>query len=612
MPSRIEDYALIGDGHTAALVAKDGSVDWLCWPRFDSAACFAALLGTPEHGRWRIAPAETPSQVRRHYRDGTLILETDFDTSTGSVTVVDFMPLRNGWSELIRIVIGKRGTVDMKMEMALRFDYGAAVPWVTRLPDDSGLRAIAGPDMVILRTPVNLVGVNMHTEAEFRVEAGQMVPFTLAYAPSHHSPPPAGNPRNALAKTENYWREWSGRSTVQGQYADAVQRSLITLKALAYEPTGGIVAAPTTSLPEAIGGTRNWDYRYTWLRDATITLLALMRCGYYDEAGKWRDWLARAIAGSPDQLRIMYGLAGERRLPEWEVPWLPGYENSKPVRIGNQAVDQLQLDVYGEVMNALYVARAGGLPADEASWPIQNSLVDHLGKIWTQPDEGIWEVRGGRQHFTFSKIMAWVAVDRAVKSIERFGLEGPLDEWRTLRDRIHADVCANAWNSKLQAFTQAYGGNNLDASVLLMPLLGFLPATDPRVRTTIEAIERELTDGGLILRYRSEHTADGLPPGEGTFLACSFWMSNCLALIGRRDDAHALYERLLALRNDVGLLAEEYDVPRQRQVGNFPQAFSHVALIHTGLNLMRHEVGMTPTHEASGEGAGGATADATA
>ncbi|HTJ94388.1 MAG TPA: glycoside hydrolase family 15 protein [Pararobbsia sp.] len=601
MPSRIEDYALIGDGHTAALVARDGSVDWLCWPRFDSAACFAALLGSPDNGRWRIAPAETPTRVSRRYRDGTLILETDFETSTGCVTVVDFMPLRNGWSELIRIVFGKRGTVDMKMEMALRFDYGAAVPWVTKLPDESGLRAIAGPDMVSLRTPVELVGVNLHTEAHFRVEAGQAVPFTLAYTPSHQALPPAGNARNSLAKTENYWREWSGRSTVSGRYAEPIQRSVITLKALAYEPTGGIVAAPTTSLPEAIGGTRNWDYRYTWLRDATITLLALMRCGYYDEAAKWRDWLARAIAGSPDQLRIMYGLAGERRLPEWEVPWLAGYENSQPVRIGNQAVDQLQLDVYGEIMNALYVARAGGLPADEASWPIQNALVDHLSTIWTQPDEGIWEVRGGRQHFTFSKVMAWVAVDRAIKSIERFGVEGPLDDWRALRARIHEDVCAKAWNPKLQAFTQAYGGNNLDASVLLMSLLGFLPATDPRMRSTIEAIERELTDGGLVMRYRTEHTADGLPPGEGTFLACSFWMADNLALIGRRDDAHALYERLLALRNDVGLLAEEYDVVRQRQVGNFPQAFSHVALIHTGLNLMRHEQEMA---KAAGQPAG--------
>ena len=589
MPSRIEDYALIGDGQTAALVARDGSVDWLCWPRFDAPACFAALLGTRDHGRWQIAPAGAVSQVRRRYREGTLILETDFDTPTGSVTLVDFMPLRNGWSEMIRVVIGKSGSVDMKMEMVLRFDYGSAVPWVTRLPDDSGLRAIAGPDMVTLRTPVDLVGVNLHTEATFRVDAGQSVPFTLAYTPSHQTPPPAGNALNSLAKTETYWREWSNRSTVCGQYAEPIQRSLITLKALAYEPTGGIVAAPTTSLPEAIGGTRNWDYRYCWLRDATITLMALMRCGYYDEASQWRDWLSRAIAGSPEQLRIMYGLGGERRLPEWEVAWLPGYENSTPVRIGNQAVDQLQLDVYGEVMNALHVARAGGLPADEASWPIQVALVEHLGKIWTQPDEGIWEVRGGRQNFTFSKVMAWVAVDRAIRSAEKFGVEGPLDKWREMRAKIHADVCSNAWNSKLQSFTQVYNGNTLDASLLLIPQLGFLPASDPRVRGTIEAIERDLTDGGLVLRYRTEHTADGLPPGEGTFLACSFWMADALKLIGRRDDATALFERLLALRNDVGLLAEEYDVVRQRQVGNFPQAFSHVSLVNTGLNLMRHE-----------------------
>ncbi len=589
MASRIEDYALIGDGHTAALVARDGSVDWLCWPRFDAPACFAALLGTREHGRWLIAPAAGASQVRRRYREGTLILETDFDTPSGSVTVIDFMPTRNGWSEMIRLVVGKRGSVDMKMELVLRFDYGSAVPWVTRLPDDSGLRAIAGPDMVTLRTPVKLDGVNLHTEAAFRVEAGQTVPFTLAYAPSHHSPPPAGNPLNTLAKTETHWREWSNRSSVRGEYAEPIQRSLITLKALAYEPTGGIVAAPTTSLPEAIGGTRNWDYRYCWLRDATITLMALMRCGYYDEAGHWRDWLNRAIAGSPEQLRIMYGLAGERRLPEWDVPWLPGYENSAPVRIGNQAVDQLQLDVYGEIMNALYVARVGGLPADEASWPVQQVLVNHLGKIWEQPDEGIWEVRGGRQHFTFSKVMAWVALDRAVKSIEKFGLEGPLDEWRTLRARIHADVCSNAWNSKQQAFTQAYGSHNLDASLLLMPMLGFLPATDPR-GARHDRSDRARTDGRRPRAALPDRAHGRRAAARGRHVPRMQLLDGRCALADRapRRGPRTL-RRLLALRNDVGLLAEEYDVIRQRQVGNFPQAFSHMALVHTGLNLMRHE-----------------------
>ncbi len=593
MPSHIEDYALIGDGHTAALVAKDGSIDWLCWPRFDSGACFAALLGEPEHGRWRIAPTPGPNgeaikASRRQYRDDTLILETEFTTGTGSVLMIDFMPMRNGWPEIVRLVVGKSGRVEMGMELVLRFDYGHAVPWVSRLDDDSGIKAIAGPDMVVLRTPAELTGEGMHTNATFTVRAGETVPFIMAYAPSHEPVPPVGDPRSTLARTQTFWRDWAARCNVEGKWAAQVRRSLITLKALAYEPTGGIVAAPTTSLPEALGGSRNWDYRYCWLRDATITLLALMRAGYYDEAAAWRAWLARAVAGSPSQLQIMYGLSGERRLPEWEVDWLPGYEGAKPVRIGNGAVDQLQLDVYGEVMSALHVARVGGLPSDDTVWAVECALVEHLITLWDKPDEGIWEVRGGRQRFTFSRVMAWAALDRAIRSAEEFDLEGPIDKWREVRATIHADVCAKGYNEKIGSFVQVYGGDALDASLLLLAPINFLPPDDPRVVSTVAAIERELTVDGLVLRYHTHETADGLPPGEGTFLACSFWLADNYHLQGRDDEAEALYERLLALCNDVGLLAEEFDPKTQRQVGNFPQAFSHVALVHTGMNLMKH------------------------
>ena len=643
MPLAIEDYALIGDGHTAALVGRDGSIDWLCWPRFDSGACFAALLGTPEHGRWLIAPLGPPaacagdaapdgfaagsasgtpvngapvnaaptdaapatlSSVRRRYRGETLILETDFETPDGAVTVIDFMPTRSGCSELVRIVVGARGTVRMRMELVLRFDYGYSVPWVTRLDDASGIRAIVGPDMAVLRTPIELRGEKMRTVAEFTVQAGERVPFVLAYGASHESVPAARDAFCTLERTEAYWREWSSRCTVTGIWAPPIRRSLITLRALAYEPTGGIVAAPTTSLPEQLGGTRNWDYRYTWLRDATITLLALMRGGYYDEACAWRAWLGRVMAGSPDQLQIMYGIAGERRLPEWEAEWLPGYGNARPVRIGNNAVDQTQLDVYGEVMNALHLARVGGLQADDTAWSIQCEMVRHLEQIWREPDEGIWEVRGGRQHFTFSKVMAWVAFDRIVKSAERFALPGPVEHWKRVRDEIHAEVCAHSWNPTLNAFAQSYrgdpGGDDLDASVLLMPLLGFLPAGDVRVRGTVDAIDRTLTVDGLVKRYHTADVDDGLPPGEGTFLACSFWMVDNLALQGRMAEARKRYERLLSLCNDVGLLAEEYDPHAGRMVGNFPQAFSHVALVHTGLNLMRHEEQMA--HTVAGNG----------
>ncbi|WP_159835685.1 glycoside hydrolase family 15 protein [Burkholderia sp. 8Y] len=595
MPALIEDYAMIGDGHTAALVSRNGSVDWLCWPRFDSGACFAALLGTPEHGRWLLAPSTADGEgpvVRRRYRDDTLILETDFETPQGAVTVVDFMPSRNGHSELVRIVIGRRGVVRMKMELVLRFDYGSVVPWVSRLPNDSGIRAIAGPDLAVLRTPVQLVGENMRTTASFDVSEGERVPFSLCYSQSHLRLPPAHDPHTQLARTENHWRDWSGKSQLAGRWASAIRRSLITLKALAYEPTGGIVAAPTTSLPEQLGGARNWDYRYCWLRDATITLLALMRGGYYDEARAWRAWLGRAMAGAPSQVQIMYGIAGERRLAECEIPWLPGYEGSQPVRVGNGAVDQLQLDVYGEVMNALHLARVGGLQSDETAWSIQCTMLQHLETIWDQPDEGIWEVRGGRQHFTFSKVMAWVAYDRAIRSAEQFTLPGPIDHWRDMRARIHADVCEKGWNPTLNAFTQVYRGDALDASLLLIPLLGFLPPSDPRVTATVHAIETNLTHDGFVKRYHTTETADGLPPGEGTFLACSFWLVDNLALQGRIDEAHAMFERLVGLANDVGLLAEEYDTVAKRMVGNFPQAFTHVALVHTGMNLMRHEQAM--------------------
>jgi GH15 family glucan-1,4-alpha-glucosidase len=593
MPALIEDYALVGDGHTAALISRDGSVDWLCWPRFDSGACFAALLGDEKNGRWLIAPdlgeADKPPVIKRRYRGETLILETDIETAEGAVTVIDFMPPGNGSSELVRIVAGKRGTVRMKMELVLRFDYGFSIPWVSQLKHDKGIKAIAGPDTAILRTPVELRGENMHTVAEFTVSEGERVPFSLAYSPSHLRIPPAHDANSSLARTENHWREWSARNTVEGKYAAPIRRSLITLKALAYEPTGGIVAAPTTSLPEQLGGTRNWDYRYCWLRDATITLLAMMRGGYYDEARAWRSWLARVMAGAPEQLQIMYGIAGERRLPEFEIDWLPGYQGAAPVRIGNNAAGQLQLDVYGEVMNALHLARVGGLQNDETAWNVQCEMLEHLETIWQEPDEGIWETRGGRQHFTFSKVMAWVAFDRAIKSAESFDLPAPLDHWREIRDQIHAQVCEKSWSPQLNAFTQVYGGDELDASVLLLPRLGFLPPSDPRVIGTLAATEKYLLKDGFVMRYRTTEFDDGLPPGEGTFLACSFWMVDNLALQGRIAEAEEMYERLLALANDVGLLAEEYDPNEKRLVGNFPQAFSHVALVHTGLNLMQHE-----------------------
>ncbi|AHG87856.1 glycoside hydrolase 15-related protein [Gemmatirosa kalamazoonensis] len=589
MTARIEDYALIGDCETAALVSRTGSIDWLCWPRFDSGAVFAALLGRPENGRWHLAPADAGARSTRRYREGTLILETEFETADGAVTLVDFMPPRGTTSDLVRMVVGKRGRVAMHMELVLRFGYGALVPWVSRLPDGA-LRAIAGPDMVVLRTEVPVRGESLTTVADFEVGEGETRSFVLAYGPSHLDPPNHCEPQSALADTQTFWNDWDARCTYDGDWKEAVRRSLVTLKALTFRPTGGIVAAPTTSLPEQLGGTRNWDYRYCWLRDATLTLLALMGAGYYDEASAWRDWLLRAAAGSPSQLQIMYGIAGERHLIEWTAPWLPGYENSKPVRVGNAAHAQRQLDVYGEVLDALHQARQGGIASDADGWSLECALVKYVEQIWTQPDEGIWEVRGGPQHFTHSKVMAWVAVDRALKSAAQFHLEAPVDRWRTLRDAIHADVCRHGYDASLGSFVQAYGSHQLDASLLLLPIVGFLPPEDPRVRGTVAAIERRLlVDGGVVMRYDSEHTADGLPPGEGAFLACSFWLADNYVLQGRRDDACRLFERLLALRNDVGLLAEEWDPRTQRFTGNFPQAFPHVALVGTAMNLSRRE-----------------------
>ncbi|MGE0398475.1 MAG: glycoside hydrolase family 15 protein [Kofleriaceae bacterium] len=583
---RIEDYALIGDCETAALVSREGSIDWLCWPRFDSAACFAALLGTPEHGRWLLAPRDPRATIERRYRDGTLVIDTDYVTADGAVTVTDFMPIRGAASDLIRIVTGRRGRVEMAMELVLRFDYGVAVPWVTRI-DERRMRAVSGPDKVVLTTDAQLHGEGMKTVARFSVGAGESATFVLAYAPSHLADPPSVDAHAALADTEAYWREWNGHCTYRGPAAEAVTRSLVTLKALTYAPTGGLVAAPTTSLPEHIGGTRNWDYRYCWLRDATLTLLALMDAGYHEEATAWRDWLLRTVAGSPAQIRIMYGLAGERRLPEMELSWLPGYESSTPVRIGNAASGQLQLDVFGEVLDAMYQARRAGLAANEAGWALQRALVEHLETVWQEPDEGLWEVRGGRRHFTHSKVMSWVALDRTVRSAEDHGLAGPIDAWRALRQRIHDDVCSRGFDTSRGTFVQSYGAQELDAALLLIPLVGFLPADDPRVRGTVTAIENDLVVDGFVHRYDSRATRDGLPPGEGTFLACSFWLADNLMLQGRVDEANAMFDRLLSIRNDVGLLAEEYDPVARRQLGNFPQAFSHLALVGTALNLTR-------------------------
>jgi len=564
-------------------VSKLGSIDWLCWPRFDSPACFAALLGSPENGRWRIMPVETPTKVTRRYRPGTLILETLFETRTGSVVLIDFMAAQR--ASVVRIVEGRNGSVEMRFDLALRFEYGSAVPWVTRLNHGSGIRAIAGPDQVVLHSDVKLSGKAMTTVASFTPEAGRRTRFVLTHAESHLLQPVPPRADQALDDTESFWTAWSGHCTYRGSYQTEVQRSLLTLKALSYYPTGGIVAAPTTSLPEELGGTRNWDYRYCWLRDATFTLPALMHAGYREEARAWGAWLRRSVAGTPSQVQTLYGIGGERRVLEWEVPWLSGYRDASPVRVGNAASDQLQLDVYGELMDALYQEATLGLVKPSASWPLQRSLVVHLEQIWQQPDQSIWEVRGGAQHFTFSKMMVWVAVDRAIRGAEQFALAAPLDRWRAMRTRVHETVCREGFSEKRNSFVQTFGGDTLDASLLLLPVMGFLPPDDPRVRGTVEAIGRDLMVDGLIRRYHTHETRDGLSGGEGVFLACSFWYVDNLVLQGQHQEARAMFERLLALANDVGLLAEEYDPVGHRQLGNFPQAFSHLALINSARNL---------------------------
>jgi GH15 family glucan-1,4-alpha-glucosidase len=593
----IENYALVGDCHTAALVGSDGSIDWLCLPRFDSGACFAALLGGPEHGRWLLAPASKPTQVRRRYRDDTLILETEFDTEEGSVRVIDFMPLSDQRWDIVRIVEGLSGRVDMRMELSVRFDYGSIVPWAHQV--QGILSLTAGPDTIELTASVPVEGENMHSVADFCVSAGERESFVLNYHPSHLATGAAVDAERELSTTEERWKEWSGRSTYQGPWRSAVARSLITLKALTYKPTGGLIAAPTTSLPEWPGGARNWDYRYCWLRDATFALNALLLTGYEEEAAAWREWLLRAAAGSPNDLQILYGVTGVRRLDEYEVAWLPGYENSFPVRIGNAAAKQFQLDVYGEVMDTLHLARLAGLPPEPEAWQVQVALLKFLEAHWEQPDEGLWEVRGPRRHFTHSKVMAWVAFDRAIKDAEQDGLEGPIERWRELREAIHAQVCEKGFDPHRNSFVQSYESAYLDASLLLIPQVGFLPADDPRVLGTIAAIERDLVAGGLVLRYSTATKVDGLPAGEGAFLPCSFWLADCYVLTGRREEGRELFERLLSLSNDVGLFSEEYDPRAKRMLGNFPQALTHMALVNTARLLSM------PEHEARGAGARG-------
>jgi len=584
MPGRIEDYAIIGNRETVALVGRDGSIDWLCLPRFDRAACFAALLGTNDQGRWLIAPVDPKHSISRRYRDKTIVLETTFETESGIVSVVDFMYRRDGISDLFRLVHGLRGTVEMRTELVVRFEYGSRTPWVTR-QDDGRLQIISGPDRLLLDTPIDLRGEDMKTVGTFTVEEGQEVGFVLSRSPSYRTPPPRICPHDSLVHVTEFWTKWSAPFHDDIAWAPQIMRSLLTLKALTHWETGGIVAAGTTSLPEQLGGPRNWDYRYCWLRDATFTLYALLETGFYEEASAWRTWLLRAAAGSPDQLQIMYGVAGETRLVEYQVPWLSGYEGSAPVRVGNAAADQIQLDVYGEVVEAMYVARRHGVPTEAPSWELECALVEHLAKIWDQPDEGIWEWRGGRQHFTHSKVMAWVAFDRAIRSAEEFGYDAPLERWKTIRDQIHANVLENGFDPELNSFVQYYGARTLDASLLLIAQVGFLPASDPRVQGTVAAIEKHLVRDGFVCRYNTCLGTDGLPPGEGAFLACSFWLVDNYVLLGRYNEARALFERLLSLANDVGLLSEEYDPVKKRLVGNFPQAFSHLSLINSARNL---------------------------
>ncbi|MGW7617863.1 glycoside hydrolase family 15 protein [Streptomyces antimycoticus] len=586
MAQHIDDYALIGDHQTAALISRHGSVDWLCLPRFDSPACFAALLGGPDNGHWRLAPKGAGACTRRGYLDDSLVLESVWETETGTVKVIDFMPQRDRAPDVVRIVEGVSGSVEMLGVLRLRFDYGRIVPWMRRT--DGHRIAVAGPDSVWLRSEpeVHTYGKDFSTRSEFTVSAGDRVAFVLTWHPSHEPRPRLVDPYDSLRSSLADWRGWAARCRYEGPHRDAVIRSLITLKALTYAPSGGIVAAPTTSLPEQLGGVRNWDYRYCWLRDSTLTLNSLLRAGYHEEAAAWRDWLLRAIAGDPAELQIMYGLRGERRLHEHELPWLEGYERSTPVRVGNGAVDQRQLDVYGEVLDTLHLARSAGLPAEPHAWKIQTALMDFLESAWRDPDEGLWEVRGPRRHFVHSKVMAWVAADRAVRAMEAAPeLSGDVNRWRDMRDAVHREVCEKGYDPERSTFTQSYGSSELDAATLLIPRVGFLPATDPRVIGTIDAVRRELSEDGLIRRYTAVDRVDGLPGSEGAFLACSFWLADALHLAGRHKDARALFERLLALRNDVGLLAEEYDPATGRQLGNFPQAFSHIGLVGTALTL---------------------------
>ena len=586
MPLRIEDYGLIGDCETAALVGRDGSIDWLCWPGFDSDACFAALLGTRKNGRWLIAPADEIKTSSRRYWDNTLILETRFETDSGTVALIDFMPPRGDASDVVRLVRGIKGRVKMRMQLVIRFGLGIDVPWVKRTEDRSALLAIAGPDMTVLRSPIETRGEDMTTVADFEVGAGETIPFVLTYGPSHVELPDPIEPEVALKDTEDFWKEWCGHSSYEGEHRELVLRSLITLKALTFEPTGGIVAAPTTSLPEKLGGARNWDYRFCWLRDATFTLLALMNSGFTEEAMAWHDWLLRAVAGSPDNMQIMYGIWGRRRLLEWEASWLPGYEGAQPVRIGNAAHAQLQLDVYGELVDAFHQARMAKLKFDGGTWALECAVLKHLAEVWDQPDHGIWERRGEPKHYVFSKVMSWVAFDRAIKSAEKFGFEAPLEDWFRLRDTIQRDVCERGFDKSLNSFVESYGSKLFDASLLLLPAVGFLPADDARICGTLAAIKKHMMRDGLVLRHDPrEVLSDEKQPIEGAFLACSLWLADAHVLAGEVAKAQTLFDRVVALANDLGLLAEEYDTAARRQTGNFPQALTHIALINTAHNL---------------------------
>lgn len=584
MTQLIEDYALIGNNATAALVGRNGSIDWLSFPRFDSAACFAGLLGSHENGHWTIEPKAERPTIQRRYRPGTLVLETEFSTSEGTVVLVDCMDRRGEHQDVLRLVRGVRGRVQMRMELVIRFEYGTVIPWVSRIREGT-LSAVAGPDQITFSTPAPLRGEDLKTRAEFVVEAGHEIPFSLTWCHSYDSDPPLPNVASAVENVTRSWQKWSSKYKQSGPWSEAVLRSLITLKALSHHKTGGIVAAATTSLPEEIGGQRNWDYRFCWLRDSTFTLYALMEAGFIDEAQAWRDWLLRAVAGSPDQMQIMYGVAGERRLTEFELPDLPGYEGSQPVRIGNAASEQLQLDVYGEVLDAFYQARRKGMPRLEVAWNLERALVRHIERIWSKPDDGIWEVRGKRRHFVHSKVMAWVAVDRAVRTMQEFGEKGPVESWMRLRADIHDEVCQFGFSQELGSFVQYFGGKDLDASLLMLPLVGFLPPEDPRILGTVAAVEKHLTNDGFVARYDTRTAVDGVPGKEGVFLACSFWLVDNYVLQHRYDEARRLFERLLELRNDVGLLSEEYDPKERRQLGNFPQAFSHLALVNSAHNL---------------------------